>query len=48
VSDGLSTDLHNLCSASQCGAEIERERIPMFPGLLDSASRSASVRVMLC
>jgi thiamine-monophosphate kinase len=38
VSDGLSTDLHNLCDASQCGAEIDRERIPMFPGLLDSAT----------
>ncbi len=34
VSDGLSTDLHNLCEASGCGAEIERERIPMFPDLL--------------
>ena len=38
VSDGLSTDLSNLCRASQCGAEIERERIPMFPDLLGSAS----------
>lgn len=34
VSDGLSTDLHHLCEASQCGAEIERERIPIFPDLL--------------
>lgn len=34
VSDGLSTDLHHLCDASQCGAEIERERIPIFPDLL--------------
>ncbi|HVS29900.1 MAG TPA: thiamine-phosphate kinase [Thermoanaerobaculia bacterium] len=34
VSDGLSTDLHNLCEASGCGAEIERERIPIFPDLL--------------
>jgi thiamine-monophosphate kinase len=33
VSDGLSTDLHHLCDASHCGAEIERERIPIFPDL---------------
>jgi thiamine-monophosphate kinase len=38
VSDGLSTDLHNLCEASGCGAEIERERIPIFPDLLGAAS----------
>ncbi|HUP48704.1 MAG TPA: thiamine-phosphate kinase [Thermoanaerobaculia bacterium] len=37
VSDGLSTDLHHLCEASQCGAEIERERIPLFPDLQGSA-----------
>lgn len=34
ISDGLSTDLHHLCDASQCGVEIERERIPIFPDLL--------------
>jgi thiamine-monophosphate kinase len=34
ISDGLSSDLHNLCEASHCGAEIERERIPVFPDLL--------------
>lgn len=34
ISDGLSTDLHHLCEASGCGAEIERERIPMFSDLL--------------
>jgi thiamine-monophosphate kinase len=33
VSDGLSTDLHHLCDASNCGAEIEKERIPVFPEL---------------
>lgn len=33
VSDGLSTDLHHLCNASQCGAEIEKERIPVFAEL---------------
>jgi thiamine-monophosphate kinase len=33
ISDGLSTDLHHLCQASRCGAEIERERIPIFADL---------------
>jgi len=33
ISDGLSTDLHHLCEASGVGAEIERERIPLFPDL---------------
>jgi thiamine-monophosphate kinase len=39
VSDGLSTDLHHLCDASNCGAEIERERIPIFPDLLANGPR---------
>lgn len=34
ISDGLSTDLHHLCDASGVGAEIERERIPLFPDLV--------------
>jgi thiamine-monophosphate kinase len=38
ISDGLSTDLHHLCDASQCGAEIERARIPIFPDLLGAGS----------
>jgi thiamine-monophosphate kinase len=33
VSDGLSSDLHNLCDASNVGAAIESERIPVFPDL---------------
>jgi len=33
ISDGLSTDLHHLCNASGCGAEIEKERIPVFADL---------------
>lgn len=37
VSDGLSTDLHRLCDASGCGAEVERARIPVFPDLAASA-----------
>lgn len=36
VSDGLSTDVHHLCQASGVGAEIERQRIPVFPGLAES------------
>lgn len=35
ISDGLSTDLHHLCNASHCGAQIERRRIPVFPDLID-------------
>ena len=33
VSDGLSTDLHHLCDASNVGADIEKERIPVFADL---------------
>ena len=33
ISDGLSTDLHHLCDASGVGADIERDRIPLFPDL---------------
>lgn len=33
VSDGLSTDLHHLCDASNAGATIESERIPVFAEL---------------
>lgn len=38
ISDGLSTDVHHICEASRCGAEIERERIPVFPDLLASGA----------
>lgn len=45
VSDGLSTDLHHLCDASNCGAEIEKERIPVFPDLtLFAAKLGINVR----
>lgn len=37
ISDGLSTDLHHLCEASNAGAEIERERIPVLQDLVASA-----------
>jgi thiamine-monophosphate kinase len=39
VSDGLSTDLHHLCDASGVGADIERERIPVFPDLQQSGAQ---------
>jgi thiamine-monophosphate kinase len=38
ISDGLSTDLHHLCDASSLGAEIERERIPVFADLARNAA----------
>ncbi len=38
ISDGLSTDLHHLCVASGVGAEIERQRIPVFPDLATSGA----------
>lgn len=37
ISDGLSTDLHHICDASGFGAEIEKERIPVFPDLMAHA-----------
>lgn len=36
ISDGLSTDLHHLCEASGAGAQLERARIPVFPGLTEA------------
>ena len=34
ISDGLSSDVQHLCEHS--GADIARERIPIYPGLLES------------
>jgi thiamine-monophosphate kinase len=36
ISDGLSTDLGHLCDESHCGADIEQERLPIFPDLLNA------------
>lgn len=44
VSDGLSTDLHHLCEASNCGAAIEKERIPVFADL-QAHARSLKIDV---
>lgn len=33
ISDGLSTDLQHLTRASQCGARIQWDRVPVFPDL---------------
>jgi thiamine-monophosphate kinase len=38
ISDGLSTDLHHLCDASGAGADIERDRIPLFADLMQNAA----------
>lgn len=39
VSDGLSTDLNHLCDASNLGAVIENERIPVFSDLQRAGPR---------
>ena len=39
ISDGLSTDLLHLCEASHAGADVERERIPVFPDLLAASGQ---------
>ena len=39
-SDGLSTDLHRLCAASNCGAAIER--VPVAPAAQAVAARTGS------
>jgi thiamine-monophosphate kinase len=44
VSDGLSTDLHHLCEASNCGAAVEKARIPVFPDL-QAHARSLKIDV---
>ena len=44
ISDGLSTDLHRLCSASGVSAVIEWERIPLFVDL-ERAGRSLGIIV---
>jgi thiamine-monophosphate kinase len=37
LSDGLSTDLLHVCEASECAAVIDRDRIPLFQELPQSA-----------
>lgn len=44
VSDGLSTDLHHLCDASNAGAAIEKARIPIFADL-QAHARSLKIDV---
>lgn len=44
ISDGFSTDLHRLCRASDVGAVVEWERIPIFPDLA-SYARALAVQI---
>ena len=47
ISDGLSTDLDHLCKSSNCGALIEKDRIPVFEGL-GAAARALGIDVASC
>jgi thiamine-monophosphate kinase len=41
ISDGLSSDLHHLCSASQVGALIRLDKIPVNPSVPQLSGRRA-------
>lgn len=37
ISDGLSSEMHHICNASNVGCIIYEEKIPLFPGVVDVA-----------
>jgi thiamine-monophosphate kinase len=39
ISDGLSSEIHHICTASNVGCLIYEERIPFFPGVVDIAEQ---------
>jgi thiamine-monophosphate kinase len=43
-SDGLARSLHQLAEASDCGFDIEWERVPLAAGVRDAARTEASAR----
>lgn len=47
VSDGLSLDLSRICAASNCGAILELEHIPIHPAAHELASQSDSNQTSL-
>lgn len=44
ISDGLSTDLHNLCEASDVGATIQADTVPIHPDLKEEYGPGESGR----
>jgi thiamine-monophosphate kinase len=47
VSDGLLGDLAKLCAASQCGARVDLDRLPVSPALLAAAGQQRAESLLL-
>jgi thiamine-monophosphate kinase len=41
ISDGLMADLHKLCAASGCGAQVEAARLPLHPAAAEAFPQQA-------